>query len=183
MPDDFKIVPGQVAAEQKYDGHRILTQVTLGKQVGAWNRLCNAHALPDQIVHVLKQFPVGSVYDGALCIPGGVSTDVVTIGSESQLVYVVFDVLRLLGARMTDQSYDQRRAYLKVIFAKHGKSSPSVILADSVNLSSYRDLTAMEDRVWERGGEGLIIKRRSSAYYPGKRCEAFLKIKLGFEAH
>ena len=105
---------------------------------------------------------------------GGVSTDVATIGNESQLVYVVFDVLRLKGARTTDKSYDQRHAYLKVMFFKLGKSSPSVILADSVNLWSYRDLTTMRDRVRKRGGEGLIIKHRSSAYYPGKRCEAFL---------
>ncbi len=34
------------------------------------------------------------------------------------------------------------------------------------------------DKIWDRGGEGLILKRANDVYHPGKRNASMLKIKL-----
>ncbi|HUC04482.1 MAG TPA: non-homologous end-joining DNA ligase [Acidimicrobiales bacterium] len=84
--------------------------------------------------------------------------------------YVLFDLLYLDGHSLLDRSYDERRAQLESLELK-GKSF--------VTGDSYRDVEGADILAGTRdaGLEGVIAKQRSSTYLPGRRSEAWIKVK------
>lgn len=179
------------ALEEKFDGHRLIVQVGRGskREVTAWTRprkhagdvsgkSMSEKVLPPHLLEALARLPVG-IYDGEL-LGGDTSTDVTRTDLAHTLRFVVFDVLRFGEANhnvMTD-SYDLRRVILERIFADlEGWSKTSVILAQSIRVTCEADVTKLVTKIWEEGGEGAILKRRSSTYQPGKRSRDCVKVK------
>ena len=179
----FILEPGMYAAEEKYDGHRIGVEVNehptsllVDKGITAWSRLANERILPSHILEALNKFPYGQ-FDGELLVPGKRSYGVTEITNGPDLVYFVFDVLRLDDGDITQVDYNDRRTCLEDIFSSVPKDGP-IRLAPSTNVNTWEEVMTLRDEVWSRDGEGLILKRRNALYQIGKRSADFIKIKV-----
>lgn len=177
--------PGRWVAEEKYDGHRIIVAREEDGDVliQAWTRTGKAPGTSIQrammSVRMSKSFrdlPT-CILDGEFVMPsGGYSSNVSDLANSDKLKYVVFDVLNVLGRDVTSQSYSMRRAYLEEIMSK--RSVPGVIeLAPAQRVSSWREVMDLSEAIWNRGGEGVILKAIDAPYRPGKRTKTFLKVK------
>lgn len=185
---DNRIVPSEWWIEEKFDGHRLI--VTVGDNTGrslfeqdrvgvrAWSRDAKDRILPPHLREALRELPEGT-YDGELLVPGQRSYGVTVVENAAELVYVVFDVLHLLGKDLTSLGmaarYVDRREMLERIFADRPETP--VTLAETRGISSVDEIPRMAKRVWDRDGEGLILKRLSSIYQVGKRTKDWLKVK------
>jgi ATP-dependent DNA ligase len=186
-PEGFTIRPGEWIADIKIDGHRIIAEILEGaetllddepKTVRAWSRDGLPRLLPSHVRAGLLRLPVG-VYDGELAAPGERSFGTTKLTSQGALVYYVFDVLHLtLGGashNVMSQSYATRRSYLTVIFDRCG--SDAVQLVESAPVQTMDDVKRLFNQVKARDGEGLILKRVTTPYQPGKRSKDWIKIK------
>lgn len=202
LPPDFTAAPGQWSIEEKYDGHRLIVAVgdstpkrdlfeDDAASVRAWSRDKRDRLLPGHVKDALSRLPPG-VYDGELLVPGQRSYGVTVVEAADQLRYVLFDVLHLLGRDLTAQgpvkpTYEQRRAMLlevgtklDCVFLEQGDPMTSehpIRLAWSCPVTSSGCIDSRRDHVWKRDGEGLILKRNNSLYWPKKRTKDWLKVK------
>lgn len=170
------------AVEEKFDGHRLIVSVTSGK-VTAWTRprkhagsegkTMAERALPPHLVEQLSSLSAG-VYDGEL-MAGNTSTDVTRTDLQHEQIFVVFDFLEVAGLPTWTRPWTERQDLLKSLFAFVNLTH--VRLAEAVCVTCQDDVTRFAKRVWARGGEGVMMKRRSAAYQPGKRSPDLVKVK------
>lgn len=209
MPKDGIRNPSEWVAEEKYDGHRLIVDVaenvpTIGSTlISAFSRDGNPRALPRHIRNALSRMPAG-IYDGELIVPGFRSYGVTEKLNESKLVLVLFDVLHIDGHSVTsipctcsehfgfasrNWNYDERRYQLADILKLYGNES--LQMATAYVIRCQEDINLYCRVVWDRDGEGLILKKKSGLYAPGKRSRDWVKIKAcasavltvtGFEA-
>jgi ATP-dependent DNA ligase len=182
MPERFSVTDYATedwALEEKYDGHRIVACVTTTEHmrpVEVWSRSKERPDVPQHVLDAFRHLPDG-VYDGELVFPGGDFSDVRRIENRPHLRVVLFDAVELLGETLTALSYDERREALEVAVMHHTSSldegqTQIIHLASSEPVS----LEAVE-RIWQRGGEGAILKLRSSVYRCGARASEWIKVK------
>jgi len=89
--------------------------------------------------------------------------------ADTPVVYVIFDLLYLEGRSLMDLPYEERRARLEGLgFEGPSWQIPRKHLGDGKGLL---ELTS------QRGLEGVVAKRLDSAYVPGRRSSAWLKVK------
>lgn len=181
MKQGFELEPGKYAAEEKYDGHRIICQVGDGtgnlfasKPITAWSRYGLERDLPTHLLEELSKLPDG-IYDGELLVPGKRSYGVTELVNTPDLSYFVFDIIEFEGKDTTKYTYDDRRDFLMTRI-QVPESGP-VQLASSVPVHDMEQVMCLRDDVWARDGEGLILKRRDAHYSIGKRSKDFIKIK------
>ena len=174
MPDgldaDFYATDDYVL-EEKMDGHRIMVRVAnKGNAVTAWSRLGNTRTLPAHIDSLMSYMPDG-VYDGELIIPGMHSSDVVAGMNSGQEVLVLFDMLETNGSSIMNEPFSVRRQFLETAFEAIGPS-------DIVKLA-YQTIPSVQTvkEIWNRGGEGAILKRLGAKYSPGWRTPDWIKCK------
>ncbi|MEV4626698.1 non-homologous end-joining DNA ligase [Micromonospora sp. NPDC049523] len=85
------------------------------------------------------------------------------------VTYMIFDVLRLAGADLTRQPYEQRRETLDGLGLGGSRwAAPPV----------FPDGPATYEAAGEHGLEGVVAKRLESIYRPGVRSPDWLKVKL-----
>jgi bifunctional non-homologous end joining protein LigD len=82
------------------------------------------------------------------------------------VTFMAFDLLRLGGADLTRQQLAQRRATLEAM----GLAGPHAQVPPT-----YEDGLALQTATLEQGLEGLVSKRLSSRYSPGRRSPDWLK--------
>lgn len=176
MPKNLELKPGIYAAEEKFDGHRLVVQRgDLG--VTAWSRTGLQRKLPSHLLAALSVLPSG-IYDGELIVPGQRSYGVKEIGNENDLEYRLFDILELSGHSTLDVPQGLRREYLEEISASVLSEECKVVLAASTEVNTFDELSALLHTIWSRDGEGVILKRLSSRYLPGKRPkDVWIKMK------
>jgi bifunctional non-homologous end joining protein LigD len=88
------------------------------------------------------------------------------LAQRSPVTYLVFDVLALYGVDLTRRTFDERRATLeRLTLPEHVQLSPV-----------YADGTALWDVTLDHGLEGVLAKRRSSTYQPGRRSPDWIKV-------
>jgi bifunctional non-homologous end joining protein LigD len=80
-------------------------------------------------------------------------------------IYMVFDLLRLDGRDLTQQPLEERRATLAGLGLDGSWQVPA----------SYDDGGMLFDATLQQGLEGIVSKRRTSAYRPGERSAHWLK--------
>jgi len=177
--------------EEKYDGHRVIVRKA-GPVVSAWSRPRSgsealSRTLPAPVIEAVRQLPDG-LYDGEIVSPGGRSWDVARLDTRATQVLVLFDVVELLGEPVASKPYTDRRALLAVAVAHHTKDAAAVRIIFPAAVPVTLEAVA---EIWNRGGEGAILKRTASTYQPGKRSADWLKVKkvgaatltiTGFEA-
>lgn len=168
-----EVPPGRFLFERKYDGYRALAALSgghvrlvtrngleLGSRVPSIPRALAGLGLPDTVLdgEVVAEDASGAQRFGAMGAPG------------AKHLFFVFDVLRDRGADVRALPLESRRAALERLLAA---TKPPVHLAERVEGEAEQALAEARRRGWE----GLIAKRRGSAY-EGKRSRAWLKLKL-----
>jgi DNA ligase-1 len=121
------------------------------------------------------------------------------------VVYMAFDILYAHGELLIEKPLKERRKILEQAFASVPKDgfaieynmaaenpqgalvfepaiatrvgTPRVILAPTLTADSSEQLEEIFAAARERGNEGLMIKDLASAYTPGRRGKAWLKLK------
>jgi bifunctional non-homologous end joining protein LigD len=88
----------------------------------------------------------------------------------------VFDVLHLDGQSTRSRSYTERRALLEEL----ALDGPAWRTRASMVVERSEDFLA---RVGQLGLEGVVAKRLTSTYLPGRRCNAWVKHKLRRDEH
>ncbi|HEX2133814.1 MAG TPA: DNA ligase D [Actinophytocola sp.] len=90
------------------------------------------------------------------------------LANSVPVTYLVFDVLHLDGRSCLDLPYTRRRELLEELELRgpHWNTSPSFV----------GDGPAVVETAHEQELEGVIAKRRSSRYYPGRRSADWVKI-------
>jgi ATP-dependent DNA ligase len=118
-----------------------------------------------------------AVYDGELYLPGGTSTDVTRLDLQDKLELVLFDLIKVWdGKQMVladnhNASNKTRRELLE--HATRMAINYSLDVAPQFPVSK-----AGLQAIWDRGGEGAIIKRVTGVrYQPGKRIKDWIKFK------
>jgi len=86
--------------------------------------------------------------------------------AANPVTYMVFDVLRLYGVDLTARPFAERRATLERI----GLAGTNVQVPPT-----YDDGKALQAATLEQGLEGVVSKRLSSRYNPGRRSTDWLK--------
>jgi bifunctional non-homologous end joining protein LigD len=91
-----------------------------------------------------------------------------SLSNSVPVTYLVFDVLHLDGKSTVDLPYVERRALLESLElnGRHWHTSPTF----------DGDGAAVVETAREQQLEGVIAKRRSSRYFPGRRSADWLKI-------
>jgi len=84
------------------------------------------------------------------------------------VTYVVFDVLRVAGRDVVDQTYDDRRRLLADLVAP---DDPRIVVAEA-----FDDGAALLSGTEAAGLEGVVAKRRASRYQPGVRSADWIKV-------
>lgn len=90
------------------------------------------------------------------------------VAERRPVTYMVFDVLRLYGVSLLDRPLSERRATLERLDparAAHVEPSPL-----------YPDGAALLEVTAQRGLEGVVAKRESSVYRPGRRSPDWVKV-------
>ena len=98
--------------------------------------------------------------------PGGIRK----AAAASPVSLVLFDLLHLDGAPLVDLSYDQRRGRLEQLDI----GAPGWAVTPSFTEEKGRDVLRSSIEI---GMEGVVAKRRSSRYQPGRRSRDWIKVK------
>jgi DNA ligase D-like protein (predicted ligase) len=171
--------------EVKWDGVRALTAIEpSGCRI--WGRKLADYSQRYPELAALCCLPSGTVLDGELIAFRSGRADFAELMRRHQLVscrkvqeaarlcpvtYVVFDLLYDSGRSLLGRPLSQRRQRLQDLVARH--RTPCWAFSDGV-IGSGRDFF---QRVVEGGHEGVMAKQLSSRYLPGKRGQAWRKIK------
>ena len=91
--------------------------------------------------------------------------------AHTPVSYLIFDVLYLDGRQLVSDTYDERRSALE---------SLDLDGPDSVVTDAFTDAPGEKVLEVARSGglEGVVAKLRSSRYQPGRRSDAWIKVKL-----
>jgi bifunctional non-homologous end joining protein LigD len=167
-------------AEEKLDGSRVIGCVLNRVELAAWSRPRAAvgggtqppcpKRLGARVRAALVRLPDG-VYDGELVvprIPGAVKGRGRLTDDESAVCHL-FDVLEVFGQSTVSLPWTARRRLLEQAVAH---------TADPVRITKVLPVTKQTvDRIWKAGGEGVILKAKTSTYEPGYRSHDWLKVK------
>jgi ATP-dependent DNA ligase len=173
--------------EVKWDGIRALAALEArGWQL--WGRQGADYTARYPELDVLRRLPAGTLVDGELVAFRGGRPDLATLMRRHPLVdpvhirhapswcpvrYVLFDLLYLAGQSLLHEPLEQRRARLAEVCGPLGCAG--VLFSAGVvgrGLELYAQALAS-------GHEGVMAKRRTARYRPGRRSAAWLKIKPG----
>ena len=172
--------------ELKLDGARILAQKT-GPSVALRDRpgRLASRSFPE-IVSALAALPAeGFVLDGEIVafdehgrpsfqrlasrLMAARPEEIAAAAAETPVVYVVFDLLALGSRRLTDLPLVERKALLERLVRGRGL----VRALDHIEGSGQ----ALYDLCRAEALEGIVAKRASSRYQPGKRSPDWVKVK------
>jgi bifunctional non-homologous end joining protein LigD len=86
------------------------------------------------------------------------------------LVYYAFDLLHLNGRDLTKRPLDERRAALREV----ADGSAPLLISDPLPGTPQQ----IADAIRRLGLEGVVAKKRRSTYTPGRRSDAWLKVRF-----
>ena len=175
-----------VWTEEKYDGVRCQLH-RAGARVELFSRdLKETTAAFPEIAEAALGLPQDLVLDGEILAHSGdqvlpffdlqkrLGRKVVSaaLRREVPLVLVAFDLLWADGEVLLEQPLRERRTRLEGLGLKH-----PFLLARVESAAGEDDLERIFAETRERGNEGLMLKDPESAYSPGRRGMAWLKLK------
>ena len=174
--------------EWKWDGIRAQLVRRAGS-VHLWSRgeELITHRFPE-IAAAATRLPDGTVLDGEVLAfrddrPLLFSALQQRIGRQKQVaqmvravpvVFMAYDILEDQGVDIRSQPIDQRRRLLEA----HLPSASVLRTSEIVVAGSWPELAALRENSRARGVEGLMLKRRSSAYGVGRRRGDWWKWKI-----
>lgn len=174
--EEKRLAKSSWMVEEKFDGHRLLFNSVTGE---AWSRNMKPVELPPHLKAAIKALPpmIGDserVRRGA----GTKSYDVSRVDRPEEFELVVFDVLFDNGSDLTvgglDERWTHRRARLERLLPAEGVVRRSVVLFERADVKHIAEAMVA---VCSREGEGVMVKDMLSSYRPGKRMQAWMKLK------
>ncbi|HEY6362692.1 MAG TPA: DNA ligase D [Vicinamibacterales bacterium] len=184
---DAPLESAALAYELKYDGVRALASVHKG-EVRLWSRLGNEKTTQfPEITAALREWsrhlPRPVLLDGEIVAldergePVGFQNLQGRIHLKSpsepiEVAFIVFDLLRDGDEDLRPLPLRERRARLESLL--DGVRDPRLRVSEQVAGHGR----ALMERAEAHGGEGLIAKRRDSAYRSGRRTPDWRKLKL-----
>jgi bifunctional non-homologous end joining protein LigD len=174
------------AYEMKWDGVRIIATIT-GGAVWLHSRTSrDVTASYPELQGMASAVAHDVVLDGEVVAFGGgawpsfealqqrinlsTTAQVRQRAAEIPVTYLAFDLLQLDGQLLLDEPYQRRRSRLDEL-GLEGRSWQTPPAFIGLPGSEIKDLSARNDL------EGIMAKRLSSRYEPGRRSSAWLKIK------
>ena len=165
--------------EVKFDGYRCLA----GRDrngVTLWSRRGNLFT--SQFPHIARAcegLPVDTLLDGeivAIDKNGRISFNLLQHhrSNVQALLFYAFDVMVCRGKNLMRTPLEKRRALLNELFEDLGQNASFIGLSEMMD-ATPADLIRVAK---EFGFEGIVAKRRTSCYEPGKRSGAWLKYRI-----
>ncbi|MCU1385107.1 MAG: dependent ligase [Acidobacteria bacterium] len=161
--------------EVKWDGYRAQA-VKSGRDISLASR---------NLKNITRQYPgvarVAASVDAASAVLDGEIVAIDAAGRPSfqalhhaateglSIVYYAFDLLHLNGRDLTGRPLDERRAELRTIVDGSG-----VLLSDPLPGTPEQIAGAVR----ALGLEGVVAKQRQSIYAPGRRSDAWIKVRF-----
>jgi bifunctional non-homologous end joining protein LigD len=175
LEDPRRLADPRYIAEPKLDGQRAQLHIREHRTVHAFSRPGRELiALPGLAWLRELCWPVASaVFDGE-AVAGDGSEGIQAVfearhRSGSPMAFAAFDLLELDGHRVMGEPWSARRKRLEDLL----ETPPDGVCLVPVT----EDVPALWD-TWVRiGGEGIVLKERTSVYRPGVRSPAWLKLK------
>jgi bifunctional non-homologous end joining protein LigD len=160
--------------EMKLDGYRCMASRT-GRRVKLFSRRKNLfnHRFP-VTAQVLEKLEPGTILDGeivALDEEGRPSFNLLqNYQTRPPIYFYVFDILAYRGKSLLDLSLSRRRELLEFVIPR---------LGEPIRMSqSFPADSAVVESAKKLGLEGIVAKKNSGAYEPGKRSGAWVKYKI-----
>jgi bifunctional non-homologous end joining protein LigD len=163
--------------ELKFDGYRALALKTGGRvQLESRNQRDFAPLFP-ALVRALERLPQETVIDGeivALNAAGQPSFNLLQNyqAPAQMIVFYAFDLLMLNGQSQVDRLLEERRELLQRRVLRHLREP--IRFSETLNAPANWVLEAVR----ALGLEGVIAKRRKSAYEAGRRSGAWVKLRV-----
>jgi bifunctional non-homologous end joining protein LigD len=159
--------------EVKWDGYRTLA-LKEGPRVRLYSRnLKDVTSLYPSVARTVGELKAPSaLVDGELVAvdeDGRPSFQALHHQSASSVVYYVFDLLEVEGRDLTLEPLDSRRKRLAAAV-----KGTSILVSEPLPGTPAQ----IERAVRELGLEGVVAKRRDSRYQPGRRSDAWIKVKF-----
>ncbi|HEX5241767.1 MAG TPA: ATP-dependent DNA ligase [Tepidisphaeraceae bacterium] len=95
------------------------------------------------------------------------------IRRDNPVAFIAFDILYQNGQLLVDCPLQDRRARL----AKLAELAPSLLTVTQTQVSSSAEISIAFDAARSRRNEGIVLKDPQSQYMPGRRGQAWLKLK------
>jgi bifunctional non-homologous end joining protein LigD len=171
--------------EPKLDGYRALAFISEnGVKLRSRRGLELAPSFPRLVAELRKQAVNGMILDGEIVafdaagrpsfsalqnrVQLKTEREIAAADQQSPVVFFCFDLLHFAGVNLRKHAYRDRRRYLSQCLLP----SPLVQLVHAAD-----DGTELHAAALASGFEGIIGKRKDSAYEAGKRSGTWLKIK------
>lgn len=177
---------GAVWSEDKFDGIRAQVHVSDGRcEIFSRDLRCMTQEFPE-IAAGAATLPGGAVLDGEImAAEGGTFFDLqkrlnrkeadLFVRGDIPVVFVAFDILWRDGATLIRSPWLTRRAVLEGLPLKEPLRRATVARLESAAAVEEEFRAARA-----RGNEGLVVKDPDSAYSPGRRGLAWIKLKKHF---
>ncbi len=180
------------AIEHKWDGIRSQTIIRAGEMY-VWSR--GEELVTDkypEFQKLLGVIPDGTVIDGEILpFPDGqigTFNDLQTrIGrkavsaallEKTPVIIKAYDLLEWNGADIRNLPYAQRRELLEKMYDSIQDKKLPILLSEAVTFDSWESVTAERMRARELHSEGLMLKRKDSAYGVGRKKGDWWKWKI-----
>ncbi|RYY54032.1 MAG: ATP-dependent DNA ligase [Chitinophagaceae bacterium] len=95
---------------------------------------------------------------------------------EAPMSFFLYDILEYNYEDQRGKPMAERRQLLEEVFA--GVNHPVLLISPLIGFSDWDELTALRTESRERGAEGLMLKRKSSAYQVGRKRGDWWKWKI-----
>ena len=167
----------------KPEGQTYLFGRTISKVTGL---LTEKSANVPHIIAPLSQLPNGTILLGEIYYPGKTSKDVTSImgclpekaidrqnGSYGPIHFYIYDCLGFNGTSLLKYDNWTRYQVVKKIFEKYPIARNEIELAAAVEENIYTSIGA----ALAAGEEGMVVKKKTALYEPGKRPQTMLKAK------
>ena len=180
--------PSQWWAERKLDGIRAQAHVEEGRVALFSRGLGDVTASFPDVVERLRTLPGPAVLDGELLATEGEralpfvvlqrrlsrKTPSRELLEAVPVAFVAWDLLHDRSGLLFEAPLEARRARLEALLPA---GSEGVRLSPLFAPEGHEDVERLFREAREAGDEGLILKRRGSLYEPGRRGQAWVKLK------
>lgn len=174
-------------AEDKLDGIRAQVH-RLGNRIAIFTRTMDRsdESFPD-VVEAMEKVPGDFLLDGEIVplrdgkvLPFahlqrrlGRKKITAQVRRDHPAAFIAFDILYQDGQLLVDCPLYERRARL----AQLAESAPNMLIVVQSQVSTAAEISATFDAARARRNEGIVLKDPQSRYMPGRRGQAWLKLK------
>jgi DNA ligase D-like protein (predicted ligase) len=163
--------------ELKLDGYRTLAVKHRGRMTLFSRNKKSFNTRFPEVVAALGNLPDDSIIDGeivAMDESGRPSFNRLQNFSANPdaIIFFAFDLLMWKRENLQRQPLEKRRALLR---SRAMPKMPAAHFSDSFNVTADQMVSAVRSQ----GLEGVVAKRRTSFYEPGRRSGAWVKMRIG----